>query len=184
MDREDARQLFHIFVGIGALAVLLLFGRGFLIAAIFFTLIIGTLLINARLLGKKIALVQWFVERFEREDAPMPGWGSACYAAGALIAATFLDDAGQIAAVLVVLGIGDGVSTIIGRRGRLGIPYNSNKTLEGSMGLFFSALLAYWFIGPLVIPMAFVAAVAESAPKIDDNLMIPIACAIFLLIFA
>jgi dolichol kinase len=181
-SREDARQLFHILVGIGALFCLLLLGRGFMLAAVFFIILAGTVLMNARLLGRKVALVQWFEERFERRDAPLPGWGSACYAAGALAAISSLGDVSQIAAVLFVLGIGDGVSTLAGLRGRLRLPYNPKKTLEGTLAMFLSSLAAYAFIGPPAVPLAAVAALAETVPGIDDNLTIPIACTAFLLL--
>ncbi len=181
-SREDARQLFHILVGIGALSTLLLFGRGFMLAAVFFIILAGTLLMNARLLGRKVALVQWFEERFERLDAPLPGWGSACYAAGALVAISSLSDASQIAAVIFVLGIGDGLSTLAGLRGRLRLPYNPRKTLEGTLAMFLSSLAAYAFVGPLALPLALIAALAETIPGIDDNLTIPIACAAFFLV--
>ncbi len=181
MDRETARQLFHMTVGLIALAGLLAFGKGFMTAAVFFTIILGTILINARMRGLKIPLVQWFEERFERESAPVPGWGSACYAAGALLAITFLPEAAQIAAAIFILGIGDGVSTIIGRRGRMRLPYNKDKTVEGSLAFFVACLPAYAFIGPAVVPLALIAAIAESLPGIEDNLLIPLVCTIFLL---
>ena len=182
MDKEDSRQVFHMLVGLIALAALLIFGRGFMLAALFFTIIIGTLLINARLRGKKIFIVQWFEERFEREDAPLPGWGSACYATGVLLAVAFLGDVPQIAAVIFVLGIGDGVSTIIGLRGKMKLPYNGKKTIEGTLAMFFASLGAFVFVGPTAIPLALVAALAESVPRVDDNLMIPAACAAFFLL--
>ena len=182
MDKETARQLFHMAVGIAALAVLLALGRNFLVAAVFFTIVIGTLLMNARLIGMKIPLIEWFERNFEREDAPLPGWGSACYAAGVLLAAAFLSSTGQIAAVIIVLGIGDGVSTLVGMRGTRRLWHNSKKTLEGSLAMFVSALGAWLFIGPAAIPLAVVAAVAESMPRLDDNLLIPAACAAFFLI--
>lgn len=182
MHKEDARQLFHMFVGMMALAALLVFGRGFLLAALFFTIVIGTLLMNARLLGKRVFIVQWFEERFEREDAPLPGWGSACYAAGVLLAVAFLSDASQIAAVIFVLGIGDGISTIIGLRGKTMLPYNRKKTLEGTLAMLAASLGAFVFVGWAAIPLAFVAAFAESVPRVDDNLAIPAACAAFFLI--
>ncbi len=183
MDKETARQLFHMAVGFGALAALLLLGRGFMLAAVFFTIIIGTLLMNARLLGAKIALVQWFEGRFERDDAPLPGWGSACYATGALIAIAFLPDVPGMAAVIFILGIGDGLSTIAGRRGKVALPFNSRKTVEGSLVMFLSSLFAFAFVGWAALPLAIVAAFAESLPRFDDNLSVPAACTAFLLIW-
>lgn len=183
MDKEDARQYFHMAVGLLALGTLLLLGRGVMLAALFFTIIIGTLLMNARLLGKKIFIVEWFEEQFERDDAPLPGWGSACYAAGVLLAVSFLSNVPQIAAVIFVLGIGDGISTILGRRGRIALPHNRKKTLEGTLAMFFASLGSFVFVGPAAIPLSLSAALAESVPRIDDNLMVPAACAAFFLLF-
>ena len=182
MDKETGRQLFHILIGIGALGGLIFLGRGFMIAAIFSTIIFGLLLMNRRLLGAKIPLIQWFEERFERPDAPLPGWGSACYATGALIPLTFLHEPAEIAAVLFILGIGDGISTLVGSRGRIRMPYNRKKTAEGFVALIVASLPAYKFIGPSFVPLAFVGAVAESLPG-EDNLTIPILCTAFLLVF-
>ncbi|MCI0503532.1 hypothetical protein L0Y65_02365 [Candidatus Micrarchaeota archaeon] len=182
MDKETARQLFHMVLGLAALAVLLTLGRGFMLAGVFFTIIIGTLLMNGRLRGASIPVVEWFEKRFEREDAPLPGWGSACYAAGVLLAVAFLNDVGQIAAVIFILGIGDGLSTLAGMRGRMRLPYNRKKTVEGSVAMFASALGAYAFVGPAAVPLAVLAAAAESLPVVDDNLLIPAVCTAFFLI--
>jgi dolichol kinase len=180
--REVARQVFHIAVGLGAIAVLLLGSRGMLIAAVFTIIIVGLLLINLRLQGHDIPIVSWFEEKFERADAPLPGWGSACYAAGVLLAVTFLPGVPQIAAVIFVLAFGDGVSTIVGIRGKARIPYNRRKTVEGFIGMLLSSLPAYLFIGPPALGLAIIAALAESIPAIDDNITIPIACTAFLMI--
>ena len=183
MSKEIERQLFHMIVGIVAIMLLLILGRGYMIAAVFIVLVIGTLLINARMRGKRISLVQWFERRFERDDVVFPGWGSACYAAGALIALTFLTDLGQIAATIFILAIGDGFSSIIGRKGRFRLPWNSNKTLLGTAAFFVSSLPAFLFAGAAMIPIAAMAAVVESLDlRIDDNLTIPIACVVYFLV--
>lgn len=183
MDRETGRQLFHIFIGLCAIIFIFHFGRGTTMAAIFFTIIIGMVLINIRLQGNDIPIISWFEEKFERIDAPLPGWGSACYAVGVLLAITFLPNINQIAATILVLALGDGVSTIVGVHGRIKLPYNNKKTLEGTLAMFISSLMAYIFIGPLAIGLALVAALAESVPYIEDNLWIPIICTAFLVIF-
>lgn len=182
MERETARQLFHLALGIVALLLLLHFGRGFMIGFVFFTIIIGTLLINIRLQGGRVAFVQWFEERFERPDAFLPGWGSACYATGVLILLTFLTDINAIAASILVLALADALSNMIGRRGRIKLPYNRSKTLEGSAAFFVSCLPAWYFAGPAAIPLAVVATLAESLPGLEDNLTIPIACTLFFLV--
>ncbi|MFN7991906.1 MAG: hypothetical protein U0R44_07165 [Candidatus Micrarchaeia archaeon] len=183
MDNETGRQLFHMAVGFIAIALLYLFGRWFMIAAVFFIMMIGMALINQRKLGKEIPVIRWFEDRFEREDAPLPGWGSACYAAGVLIALTFLSSPGEIMAVIFILAVGDGVSTLAGRRiGRHGMPYNRNKTVEGTAAFFASSLLSYIFIGPAALPLALAGAIAESVPMVDDNILVPIACTAVLMI--
>jgi len=183
MDRELKRQLFHMAVGLAALLVLLHFGRGFAIATAFFTIIIGTLLINLRVRGGKIPIVQWFEKEFEREDAPLPGWGSACYATGVLMLLATLSDVNDIAASIFILAIGDGVSTILGRKGKMKIPYNREKTVEGAVAFFVSALPAVGFVGPIAIPAIALATIAETLPVLEDNLIIPAACMAFFLVF-
>lgn len=186
MDREDKRQIFHILTGLMVIAVLSYLGRGMAMGMVFFTIVIGLFIMNAKLLGKKnflTKIVAWFEKNFERVDAPLPGWGSACYATGILIVITILTDQSRIMAIIVLLALGDGFSTLIGRRGNIKIPYNSKKTLEGSVAFAIAALPAYYFIGPLAIPLVILGAIVETLPIIDDNLMIPIAATAFLVIF-
>jgi dolichol kinase len=182
MERETARQVFHALLGAAALATLLLFGREFAVGLLFFIIIGGTFLMNKRLLGERVPVVQWLEWQFERPDAPLPGWGSACYAAGVLLLLTFLTDANEIAASLVVLGLGDAISTIVGARGRIALPYNGDKTLEGAAAFFLVSLGAWYFVGPAAIPLAAVATIAESLPWLEDNLAIPVACVLFFLV--
>jgi dolichol kinase len=181
--KETGRQLFHMAVGLVALLMLLALGRGFTMAAVFFVIIIGMLLMNARLLGRGVSVVRWFEERFERENAPLPGWGSACYAAGALLLLAFLTDANGIAAGIFILAVGDSASTMVGRLGTHAIPYNKGKTFEGALAFFIASLASAYFIGPLAVPLAMLAACVETLPGLEDNLAIPVACTAFLLVF-
>lgn len=183
MDRETQRQVFHIVLGLISIFVLLYLGRGFLIAGVFFVLIIGTLIVNLRINGKKVPIVSWFEERFERNNAHFPGWGSFWYAVGVLIASTYLSDINQIAAVIYILAVGDGISTIVGRKGTHKLPFNRDKTVEGSIAFFLASLPAYVFIGPLAIILSLVCTLAESIPIVDDNIAIPISAVVFLLVF-
>ncbi|MBU0532269.1 hypothetical protein KKB44_02125 [Candidatus Micrarchaeota archaeon] len=183
MNEETQRQIFHIILGIVTIAILLYYSKGFMIAAVFFTIIAGTIVINMRLLKKKIAFVQWFEKHFERKNIWFPGWGSACYAAGVLIPLTFLTNNAEIAAIIFMLAVGDGFSTLIGRIGKTKLPYNKKKTLEGTVAFFVATLPAYYFVGSLIVPLAIIGAIVESIDlKIDDNLTIPIAGTAFLLV--
>jgi len=183
MPRELARQAFHMVVGGIALAALLLFGKNALMAAVFFSMLIGFVIVNQVILGRKVWLVQWFVEQFERPNPRFHGWGSACYGLGVLLLASYIRDPSEIAASIFILAVGDGFSTIFGRNGGIKLPWSETKTLEGTLAFVITSLPAYYFVGPLVFPVAIIAALTESVDwPIDDNLAVPIACTIFFLL--
>ncbi len=175
MRIENARQLLHIIIGLLAIVFLTHYGKGMLMGAVFFIIIIGLLLVNATFLGRKIGIVEWFKERFERDGIPFPGWGSACYATGVLLAASFLEDQNAIIAVLIIMALGDGMSTLIGQKGEIKLPYNRKKTLEGTISFFAFSLFGYLFVGPEIISIALAAAFVESLnTPFDDNLTVPV----------
>jgi dolichol kinase len=180
LREELERQAFHLSLGIAALIVLLLLGRPFLIAGSFFIILIGFLFVNKLLLGKNAFPANLFVKRFERPNAIFPGWGSANYGLGVLLVSGLVESAPQVAAALIILALGDGFSTLIGKKGNVRLPWNKRKTLEGSIAFVIGSLPAYYFIGPMIIPLAIIAALVESIDwPLDDNLMIPLACTIF-----
>jgi len=144
---ETRRQIFHIALAICAMAVLALFGKGVLIAANFFILIIGLLLVNRFYCGERNPLVNWFIRNFERPGVRFPGWGAACYATGTLLLAVFLNDSNLITASLIILGFGDAFSTLAGLRGKIRLPYNKDKTLEGLRFSFLHCLRGFLSVG-------------------------------------
>jgi uncharacterized protein (TIGR00297 family) len=100
------------------------------------------------------------------------------------------------AAAWAVLAVGDGAATVVGQRvGRTRIPWNPEKTAEGSAAFFVlgsaaAVALAYWtrpavdpspsitytFVAPILA--AFVAALVETLPvRLDDNIAVPAAAA-------
>lgn len=183
MKTEKERQIMHLLVGLATIAMLFVMGRPFTAGAVFFVIVVGTLMINARIQGLRIPFVEWFVQRFERKDILFPGFGSACYASGVLIPMVFLIDVNQVASCVLVLALGDGLSTMIGRKGKHRLPYNQEKTLEGALAFFIGSLSSVFFIGIMAIPLAALAAIAETINlRIDDNLTVPIACTIFFLV--
>lgn len=184
MEKEDQRQIFHILIGVCAIIWLYMFGRKALMIADFTVIIIGLLLINQRIQGKKIGFVRWFEERFERSEAIFPGWGSATYAAGVLIATTMLTNREEIAAVIAILALGDSLSTIIGRRGKMKLPWNEDKTIEGSLAFFiFGSAAAFPFIGIGAFLVGALLTIFESIKtEIDDNILIPLVASVILLV--
>jgi dolichol kinase len=183
MMKETKRQLSHLLVCVTTLLILVFLSKNWLSGITFTILIIGSIIINIKLRNNELRLIDWFVREFEREEVRFPGWGSACIATGVLILATYLREPSAVAAGLVVLGLGDGLSTLIGKTGRHKLPWNQKKTWEGTIAFFFGSLPAALFIGWTVVPLAIVSAVVESVDfGIDDNLLIPIACVIVLLV--
>ncbi len=180
---ELERQLIHILLVFPAVAILFFYGREVFVAVTFLILLFGLSLVNITFLGKKVGPVQWLVQRFERSDTRFPGWGSACYATGVLLAATFLEDPNAIAASIIILGIGDGFSTLVGVMGKTRIPYNRKKTVEGSAAFFVASLAGYFFVGDAVFLPALFAALVESLDlPIDDNITIPVATTIVFMV--
>ncbi len=178
--RETNRQLFHIAIGIVFLLILNQYGQHTFEILLFAAILAGLFAMHFVLRSHKIPFVTWFIESFEREGVRVPGFGSAWYAIGALFATVSIHDVGALSAVICILAFGDSLSTIIGRRGSHPLPYNKKKTIEGSIAFFTGSLAAYYFIGPLAIPLALACAVAESLPiPFDDNIVIPAAAILF-----
>ena len=88
---------------------------------------------------------------------------------------------------IAVLTLGDGFASIFGRiLGKTPIPFNRNKTLEGTIcGLAFAFLGSLLFVDPLRALVAVcVGMLAESLPlEIDDNLVIPFSIGMALILF-
>lgn len=181
---ESKRKILHILSGIFFLVILLVFGRINLMVMLTVLLLIGLLIINQFMIGKKFLIIDWFIRNFERPNVRFPGYATAWYASGLLMAATLLISKSEIAAVICALAFGDGISAFFGERGKLKLPYNPEKTLEGVLAFFIAALSSFYFIGWIAIPFAFASAFFESLPlKIDDNFSVPLFGAIFFYIF-
>lgn len=173
--KEVRRQYVHIILALLTMALLLTLGRTETMLALFLALIFGSLIINLKFLNKKIPLIDFIVDVFERDKTRFVGYGSAWFVTGCLIPIVFLTDINQIITILWILGIGDGFATLFGIKGKRKLFYNKKKTLEGSTAFFLSALPAYSLVGPIAIPLALATAIIESLPiPLDDNASIPL----------
>ena len=178
--RETSRQIFHAGLGIALIFFLLFFGRLYTIYLLSGALFFGFLLINLTIRGIKIPIVSDALHLFERKSARLPGYGSAWYIVGLLICCLLIPTTNQIAAAILVLALGDAAATIVGAKGKIPLPYNSKKSIEGTTAFFLFSLPSFIFIGWYAIPLALFATLVESLPwSIDDNLTIPIACSLF-----
>jgi len=82
-------------------------------------------------------------------------------------------------AAITVLALGDSSASLLGKRfGRMRIPFNKGKSIEGSIsGMVFAFLGALLFVDPITALVGAAAGILiEALPlPIDDNLLIPLA---------
>ena len=184
LEFELKRKLLHSFFGLILISVLFYSGRKNLIILLSLMLLLGSIMVVWRLQGRQIPVAGWFEETFERENVRFPGYGAFWYVVGTLLAALFLGNPDEIAAAILTLAAGDSAATIFGVRGRHPLPYNRCKTIEGSIAFFVFSLTAFLFVGWMGVALAALTAVVESLPlPVDDNLTIPVAAALFFIIF-
>ena len=175
---EDERQIFHIFIALAACAIVD-FG-GVEAAEYFFgaLLIVGLVLVHLKLSGVSLGLLEPLLQRFERPGVT-PGYGAMTITAGMLAIVTLLASREQIIASLLILGLGDAASTLVGRRSRKKLPYSREKTWGGTLAFFVACLPAVYFAGWTALLVAAAAAFAESLESnIDDNLTIAVVCVV------
>lgn len=178
--KEESRKLIHMMIGIAFLLMLHFFGRRALEITLFGGILAGLFAMHLVLRSVRLPFISWFIDNFEREGVRVPGFGSAWYAFGILMAAVAISGIAPLSAAISILAFGDSLSSVIGKKGRFSLPYNRSKTLEGSIAFFAGSLSACFFIGPAAIPLALVCAIAESLPlSLDDNITIPAAAILF-----
>ena len=182
---EMARQFVHMAFGLAILAIIffLPFSRQNTVAIanlfVLGCLIYILMLVDRRAHGKPSPFADYLLDSLEREGAP-PAHGAFWYAIGALIALSFIPSPEGAVSAIMMLAVADGVSTLVGSYGCHPLPYNKKKSIEGTLAFFMSGLLTYFLIGAAAIPLALLAAAVESMDlPLDDNLTIPVACALF-----
>ncbi len=178
MTNEDDRQLFHVSMGIAAMALVALFGLVAAAYAISAALLFGLALVHLKLSGALLGPLEHLMDRMERPGVT-PGYGAMTMTAGALAIITLISSPQNVMASLFILGFGDAASTIVGTRCRRKLPHNRKKTWGGTLAFFFASLPAVYFAGfPALVVAAFAAAVESLESDIDDNLAIAVACVI------
>jgi dolichol kinase len=111
-----------------------------------------------------------------------PGRGAFYFILGSFLVTLFLPLPIALASILI-LALGDSFTNIIGRYfGKIHLPYNPKKTIEGPLfGFVLAGIGGSFFVSPLASFVAsFVAMAVETLPlrigsfEIDDNLTIPV----------
>lgn len=126
---------------------------------------------------------EFLLKNFEQDGdrQKFPFNGAIYYAIGISFPILFIKPVEITCAIIMVLVVGDSMSTIIGKlygRHKFG-----KKSIEGSIGFMVSGFLgALVFVNPiLALAFAFIGAVLESISILDDNISIPLGLTIFYL---
>ncbi len=132
--------------------------------------------------GANLPILTKIINESERErDQEFPGRGALRFFIGALLTLlVFRNTPDIVVAGIIVLALGDSASTLGGVAfGWHKIPYNREKSIEGSISGFGAAFFGLAFLTPFSIIVAacasLVGMVVESLPVgVDDNLTVPI----------
>ncbi len=174
---EIRRQLFHILLGITLVALL---SNGLINSwHLFIVLIIG-ILISWASVFVRLPVISWFLDRFERKHV-RPGKGAITYFIGVLLALQLFSPDIAYAAILI-LALGDGVSSLIGPFGSVKTILSDKKLFEGTFaGGLLGGVAAMFFIQPFEAFLAAFIAMFFEALEIrfnqqimNDNVIVPL----------
>ncbi|MCF7846270.1 MAG: hypothetical protein K9L85_03445 [Candidatus Peribacteraceae bacterium] len=174
---EIRRQLFHIFLGIVMVALL---HHGVIDSwSLFWILSLGIVLswISTR---RRLPIIGWFLDKFERKQV-RPGKGAITYFIGAILALELFPPEVAYAAILI-LAVGDGISSLVGPFGHLKTKLSDKKLFEGTIaGAAFGGSAAMVFVSPLeafvgaAVAMLFEAMEIRLNQKLlNDNVTVPL----------
>lgn len=134
-----------------------------------------------RLEGRSLPMIAQFTKKAARpEELASYILPPVYFALGILISLLIFPQPIGFAAI-AVLTLGDGASNIAGSLGHKRLPFNSKKTLEGTISGFLLGFLgAVIFVSPLsALVGAAVGALLEALPlPINDNLTVPVSSAL------
>jgi len=142
---EIRRKTVHILSGI-ILVILLEYNiitKYFLLWLLAFALCFS--IISLKL---KVPLATWILHKFDRKDAAFPALGAITFLIG-FVLVLYLFPRDIAYASMLIMALGDGFATLIGKTGKIRTIFNKKKTLEGTVAGTIAA-----FVGAsLIIPM-------------------------------
>ncbi|MEE8167377.1 MAG: diacylglycerol/polyprenol kinase family protein [Candidatus Hydrothermarchaeales archaeon] len=185
MHLETRRQFLHM-SGVGVAFYIRwahdTYGFFLAFATLAVSLLIGYAITRKYREGMHLPFISRFIELYERSEVieEDPGKGALSFFVGSLaVLVLFRFNIGIVSASIMILALGDSVSTLVGRNfGRHKIFYNSEKSWEGTAAGFLFAFLGA--ATQIKLGIAFVGALTgmlfESFPlKVDDNIGVPLA---------
>jgi len=185
MNSEFKRQFFHIILGFVFIILFYVIGRELLAIILFAVICVDIMLIHIKIYFKmQIPYLEKMLHQFERPNT-LFGKGLFWYFAGIFLAVLMFKSFQYFAVVTLLLALGDGLATIIGMYGRHKLPWNRQKTVEGSIGFIIGGMSALIILPtPLTLAIVILSAVAESLPlQVDDNIIIPLVAGTLFFVF-
>ncbi len=182
---ERARKAAHIISNLSACLLIWILGIQTTSYFVLLGTCTGIILIHLKLIGMKIPGIEEWLRNVGREGE-IPGEGALYNALGILFALSMLrNDSAAAISVILILALGDGFATYIGTRyGRHKLPWNRNKTFEGTIGFAAGAIFALFAMPvPATIFVVVLATIIESLPlKVNDNITLPVVSSLSYLI--
>ena len=179
IDREDERErkAAHVLSNLSACLAIWILGLQTTSYLVLLALFVGIPVMHLTVVGVKVPGIEEWLKRVGR-IGETPGEGPLYNALGILFALGLLRS-NPLAAVAVILmfGLGDGFATYTGTTyGKHKLPWNKNKTIEGTLGFMAGAMLAIFIIPvPATLLVAALGALIESLPlKLNDNITLPV----------
>ena len=190
MDIEIKRQVIHA-TGIFTILLIQIFGR--FLAAIFVLTIAAAFWtasyyrlnkqkMKLKIIPKELEKMDAFIAKEFERPKEFPMKGAISFYMGAFLAIALFPKSIAMAAI-IVLAISDSSSTIWGKfYGKHKIPFNKNKSFEGSIAFLIPAFIILSFFVNMTnaILISLVATFVEMLPKLEDNITIPIAIGVLL----
>ncbi len=173
---ETARRLIHI-GGVSTIVLAELLGKAGISIVVFSATILYLASEYLRLHEKRLPVITR-ITRFAARENETSGLilSPVSYAMGILISMNLFPQPLNYAAISI-LTIGDGFSSLVGKRfGRHVMPYNRTKTVEGSTAFFICSLISTLiFVNPsTAILGSIVGTVMESLPtRYWENVLVP-----------
>ncbi len=188
---EIKRKLFHMIAG---LILVILIDLDIINILVITIILILSIVVSILAKKIKVPILYWFLKHMDRKEdlEKSPGKGAVNFLAGSLLALILFDKNLAIASILI-LTIGDAVSSLVGIHfGKTVNPINNKKLLEGTIaGIIISFLFALIFINyKEALIAATIGMVIEAIELkvhkefiINDNIAIPLASGLAVTLF-
>ena len=179
ISREDerTRKAAHILSNLSACLSIWILGQQTTSYLVLLALFVGILVMHLTIIEIKVPGIEGWLNTVGRVGET-PGEGPLYNALGILFALGLLrSDPLAAVAVILMFGLGDGFATYVGTTyGKHKLPWNKNKTMEGTLGFMAGAMCALLIMPvPAIVLGAVLGAIVESSPlKINDNITLPV----------